>query len=938
MTRSRYSDFGLYGRLARQARSSWPHISALFFVGLLAIPLALLAPLPLKIAVDSVLGSHPVPRFLAALVPPAITGTPTALLALVAALALLIALLTQLQSFTQRYLSAAAGEKLVLDFRARIFSHLQRLSLSYHDSIGSADSVYRLQIDAPAIRYIVIDGFVPLVSSALTLAGMIYVTVRIDWQLALVALTISPALLLVSRTYRPRLRTQSRDVKKLESAATAVVHEVLGALRVVKTFGQENREGKRFVDRSEEGVRSRIRLALAEGHFNVIVGLITAVGTATVLFIGVGHVRSGILSLGELLLVMGYIAKLYEPMKTISRKMATLQGYLASVERVFSLLDQLPDVTERPDARAVSRAQGAVVFRHVSFSYAEDRPVLHQISFEVAPGTHLGIAGTTGAGKTTLISLLTRLYDPTEGQILLDGVDLRDYRLEDLRRQFAVVLQEPVLFSASIAENIAYALPDARREQIVAAAQAANVHEVIERLPQGYETQVGERGVKLSGGQRQRIALARAFLKDSPVLILDEPTSAVDPATETAIVEALERLKRGRTTILISHRPSALAGCSAVLTIEHGRVVDTTSRTPAPAKRAVAPARITSAKRYQNLLTHPAVQAWCKLGPDRPVPDRIAPAKLKPGRRGKSSVYRLEGLGPDWAVVIAKACRGVSGVGERTVYERFLSQLPLPAARYHGCVEDPTSDRTWIFLDEVRGEEYSYILPQHRVYAARWLGVLHTGAQMVGPQSGLPDAGPNRYLEQLRTARDLIRANFDNPALSADDLAFLETVLSRLDQLEEQWDRLAAACAGMPQTLVHGDFSGKNVRVQAAEDHGIAVFDWEDAGWGVPAADLAQLVLPSSRISASPDIATYWALVREHWPDHDRSDLERIAYCGSVFRSLAALQWDCHHLAHDWAQWFLASMRLYDAEIAHALDRIDGVRLGPLSRYEVVPT
>jgi ATP-binding cassette subfamily B protein len=272
------------------------------------------------------------------------------------------------------------------------------------------------------------------------------------------------------------------------------------------------------------------------------------------------------------MLVWGYLAQLYGPLKTISKKAASLQTQLAGAERAFALLDESPDVVERANAQPLARARGAMDFRNVVFAYDHNQPVLQNISFEIEAGTCLGIAGTTGAGKTTLVNLLTRFYDPTAGQILLDGVDLRDYKLADLRNQFAIVLQEPVLFASSIAENIAYARPGATQEEILGAAKAANAHEFIVRLPQGYETLVGERGSRLSGGERQRISLARAFLKDAAVLILDEPTSSVDVKTEATIVEAMERLMRGRTTFIITHRSSALKHCNLILRIEHGRV------------------------------------------------------------------------------------------------------------------------------------------------------------------------------------------------------------------------------------------------------------------------------------------------------------------------------------------------------------------------------
>ena len=944
------SDLALYRRLARQAVPMWPLVAALFLVGLLASPLALLAPLPLKIAVDTVLGSRPLPTLLASLLPPAMRS-PSGVLVLVAVLAILIAVATQLQVAAQKYLTVLAGERLQLDFRARIFQHLQRLSLTYHDTIGTADSVYRIQQDAPAIRSLVIDGFLPLVSSAVTLAGMVYVTIRLDWQLALVALAASPPLLLIARAYRPRLRSQSREVRRLESIALGVVHEVLGALRVVKVFGQEEREGNRFIRRSGDGVRGRVGLALAEGGFSVAIGVITAASMTIVLFLGITHVRSGLMSLGDLLLVMGYVAKLYDPMKTISRKTATLQGYLASVERAFAVLDQQPDVSERADARPLERASGAIAFESVSFSYAPDRPVLHDVSFTIAPGTSVGIEGTTGAGKSTLISLLTRLYDPTEGRILLDGVDLRDYRRDDLRRQFAVVLQESVLFSASIAENIAYAVPDASRAQIVAAAQAANAHEFIERLPRGYDTEVGERGVKLSGGQRQRIALARAFLKDSPVLILDEPTSGVDAHTETAIVDALERLQKGHTVIIISHRPSAVARCTAMLTMARGRIVGDTSRTAvtlrpppptlAPPRPTVAPVGSASARRQEILLAHPAVQAWQRLNPERVVPDRITPAKFKPNKpRPNLTVYRLEGVGADGAAVIAKRCTRESGRIERTVYERILPRVPLAGPRYYGTVDGPHEDDVcWLFIGEIEGEKYDMLRPEHRAAAARWLGILHTEARFAADQAGLPDAGPSRYRAQMRATRDLIRDQVDNPAFGGADVAFLDGLVARFEELDEEWDRLERASNGLPPTLIHGDFNAKNLRVLgSAQGVQIGAFDWEDAGRAVPGIDLAQAVDPSCRIAASPDLATYCAVIRERWPNCDATDIERLATCGAVSRAVAVITWDAQHLARPWADAFLPNLRMYEAELTHALDRFGWpVRPGRPSGHHALP-
>jgi ATP-binding cassette subfamily B protein len=566
-------DLRLYGRLLRTARPYWPHIAGILLLSLISTPLILLGPLPLKLVVDSVLGSSPLPGWLQPVVPQHFQGSSGANLVVALALVILITLLLHVRSFLSLVLETSTGEKLVVSFRSALFYQVQRLSLSYHDRKGTTDSTYRIQYDAPAIQWVAVQGFIPLVTSAVTLVGMIWITARIDWELALVALTVTPLLAFVTRFFRRRIRQEWAKLKRIESSTMGVVQEALSMVRVIKAFGQEDRERERFVRHSERSVRERVKLARMNGMLDVSGGAIIAMGTAAALLIGVRHVQAGVLTLGNLLLVMAYLAQLYGPLQTISRKLTDMEASLASAERAFSVLDETRDVAERPNARTIARAVGRVAFEDVSFAYPGGPEVLHRISFEVAPGARVGVTGATGAGKTTLINLLTRFYDPDEGRVLLDGIDLRDYRVADLRRQFAMVLQESVLFSATVGENIAYGRPDAGRSAIIEAATAAHAHDFITALPDGYDTVVGERGMMLSGGERQRVALARAFLRDAPILILDEPTSSVDVGTEAMIVEAMEHLMEGRTAFIIAHRAATLTNCDIRLTMESGHLV-----------------------------------------------------------------------------------------------------------------------------------------------------------------------------------------------------------------------------------------------------------------------------------------------------------------------------------------------------------------------------
>lgn len=538
---------------------------------LLSLPLTLLYPVPLKIVVDNVLGQKRLPEFLLRMLPhdAAKAGLFWAVLLLLG-----IAAIVNIQGLASWWLQTYIGEKLVWDFRAKLLNHVQRLPLYFHDRYGATDSVYRIQHDAPAIQYVVIQGLIPWLTALCTVLGMIYVTIRIDVSLALVSLGISPILLILTIVSCRWVRQRSLAIKELDTSAMSVIQEVMGCIRVIKAFGQEDREHERFVRRSNKRVSGQVQLAFTQASFNLLIGLTIAGGTAASLYLGVKHVRTGTLSVGSLLVVMAYIAQLYQPLQALTNKTSDLQGWLTSLERCFLLLDHAPEIDEKANAVAVVRARGEIEFRSVSFQYAENGRGLADISFRISPGSRIGIVGTTGAGKTTLLNLIMRFYDPTKGQVFLDGVDLRDYRISDLRRQFAIVLQEPVLFDASIAENIAYGKRSATDDEIVSAAMAACAHDFIMGTANRYDTLAGERGSALSGGERQRISLARAFLRDSPILILDEPTSSVDVNTEAAIMNATAALMQGRTVFMIAHRLETLRSCNVILVLEKGRLIN----------------------------------------------------------------------------------------------------------------------------------------------------------------------------------------------------------------------------------------------------------------------------------------------------------------------------------------------------------------------------
>ncbi len=554
----------------------WPLV-VLLIVSLLAVPMTLIFPLPIKLLVDSVLGSQPLPGYLTIFVGSQVSKT----LALGLAISILMAtaVLTYLQNLVNVWYSNKVGNRMTLDVRARLFRQMQRLSVAYHDTMGAADSAYRTLNDAPMLRSFGIDSLIPLTTSILTLGAMILVIVFLDWELALIALLVSPLMFLLTFVFRPRIRAGWRKFRASESAAMAVAQESLGASRLVKSYGQEERKNRELVSHYDASLSASLKVQVDSAVYSLLVGILTAAGLAAVLYIGIGHVQAGIgnLTLGSLLVVNYYVTQLYGPLRNVGQSILEIQMSLIGVERYRAVLDEKPDVPELPNAILLARARGNIAFRNVSFAYTKDHPVLHDTTFELPSGNRLGVVGPTGSGKTTLSTLLLRLFDPTEGVITLDDLDLKDYKLADLRNQYAVVHQETVLFSTSIVENIRFAKPNATMDEVIAAATAAKAQDFITNLPNGYDTLVGERGMKLSGGERQRISLARAFLKDAPILILDEPTSSLDVHTESAILDTIQELMKGRTTMMIAHRPSTLRDCNMILVLEDGRVNRVTS-------------------------------------------------------------------------------------------------------------------------------------------------------------------------------------------------------------------------------------------------------------------------------------------------------------------------------------------------------------------------
>jgi ATP-binding cassette, subfamily B, bacterial len=534
--------------------------------------MGLLMPWPMKIIVDSVLESHPLDPFVARLL--GWIGRERASLLVFAVIAgLVITFVHHLLGIVGSYFNTRLNLDMAQDFRGDLYLHAQRLSLAFHDHRRSGMLIYAVNYQADAVPGLVM--VIPvLLESAVTLAGMFWITYKMDHTLALLSLSIAPVLYYSVGYYIKRIQPRLMEVKSLEGEVLSVIHEGMSMLRVIVAFGRELHELARFRSQSERAVDARVKLTVRQTLFSLVVNMTTALGTAAVLGLGAWHAIHGQITTGQLLVVLAYIASIYKPLEAISHTIGSMQEQMISLRIAFDLLDTQPEIRDAPDAITIGRAKGRIEFDDISFSYAERKETIKNVSFTAEAGEVIAIVGPTGAGKTTLMSLIPRFYDPSAGKIFLDGTDTRKITLKSLREQLGIVLQEPLLSSGSIAENIRYGRLDAAMDEIMDAARAANAHDFIMSLPEKYETQIGERGAQLSGGERQRISVARAFLKNAPVLILDEPTSSIDAKTEAVILDALDRLMVGRTTFMVAHRLSTIRNADKIIVLSQGEVVE----------------------------------------------------------------------------------------------------------------------------------------------------------------------------------------------------------------------------------------------------------------------------------------------------------------------------------------------------------------------------
>jgi ABC-type multidrug transport system fused ATPase/permease subunit len=536
--------------------------------------LSVARPWPLKIVIDRVLSHKPsrvpfIGRWL-----DAAPFTRTEILYGVCGATLIIALITGLLTYLYTSILGKVGQRLVFALRRDLFAHMQRLSLRFHDAQRTGDLTARLTSDIQSIQDVVSNGITLVGSNTLLLIGMLTLMLWLDWRFALAALSVTPFLFWVTFHHTRRIKIATRKARASTGLIASLAQETLASIRIVQGLGQEGRLDDRFQARSQDQLDAYLESVRYQARIAPLVDGLAAVGLAIVMWYGATRVLAGQLTTGDVVIFFAYVTSFYAPMKAIARSSNTFSRASVGLERVAEVLSIRSEVTDRPGARSAPRLRGQLAFRNVSFEYAPGQPVLFDINLDIAAGEKVAIVGATGAGKSTLVSLVPRFYDPGKGSVCIDGDDIRNYTLQSLREQISLVLQESLLFSGSILDNIAFSSPEATPEQILAAAVAAHADEFIQRLPDGYQTVISERGTTLSGGQKQRIAIARAILRDAPILILDEPTTGLDTNSERLVLEALERIAAGRTTLMIAHRLATVRLADRIVVLDRGQIVE----------------------------------------------------------------------------------------------------------------------------------------------------------------------------------------------------------------------------------------------------------------------------------------------------------------------------------------------------------------------------
>ena len=535
----------------------------------------LLEPWPLKIVIDNVLKAQPIRAgWLNNLILHFIGTEKLAVLKAAALAYIAIACIGAISSYFEKYIITSVGQWVTHDLRLAIYSHIQRLSLAYHDTNPIGDVLSRVTSDIDSVQSFIVSGLMSAFINSILLVGMVGVMSYLNWRFTLITLSVSPVLAAIVFSFTRRIKKASRETRKKEGEIVSVMQEVLSSIRVVKAFAREDYEQHRLEEQSLEGVEMALKARSLKAKLSPLVEVIVAIGTAMVLWFGARMAMDGTLSAGALIVFLFYVGKLYKPMQELSKMTDAYSKAAVGFERIRDVLDTPGTVKDVRSAKRLHHVKGEIEFDHVGFCYQEGEPVLKDVSFKINPGQMVALVGPSGAGKTTIMSLIPRFYDPTSGVVRIDGHDIKRLQQKSLRRHIGFVLQDTTLFHAPVWSNIAYGKPTATREEIMEAARLANADEFISKLPEGYDTLLGERGVNLSGGQRQRIAIARAIICDTPILILDEPSSGLDAESEKLVFEALDRLTEGKTTIVIAHRLSTIKRADCIFVVSDGEVTE----------------------------------------------------------------------------------------------------------------------------------------------------------------------------------------------------------------------------------------------------------------------------------------------------------------------------------------------------------------------------